>query len=93
MGPMDRMALVKNTQDLRLWPHGLLKIYKDHVDPKSMVKDDNTFAMQELQRQIAVMERKVQHLATQGKQTDGACKGSIQKETRDNSLLIKEVNP
>jgi len=88
----DLDALVQNEQDLRLWPHGLLKIYKDHVDPKSMVKDDNTFAMQELQRQIAVMERKVSTLAAQGRQTDAACRSSIQKETRDNSLLIKEVN-
>jgi hypothetical protein len=88
----DLDALVQNEQDLRLWPRGLKTIYDEHVDPRNIIKDEDTSAMQEVQRQIAVMERKVKSLSAHGRSTEALCSSSIQKETRDNSMLIKELN-
>jgi len=36
----DLHDLVMGEQDQRLWPHGLRKIYRDHVDPERIFKDN-----------------------------------------------------
>jgi len=87
----DLHELVENEQDVRVWPQGLMKIYKEHVQSAMVADGADTLPMQELQRQIAVVERKVECLTLKAKKDEKDGKSDIQTKTHDNSLLIKEL--
>merc|ERR1719428_1711962 len=59
----------------------------DHVDSK-----EDQQSMEELDRQMKLMERKVRSLAMKGGRTELACKTDIQRKSHENSLLIHELN-
>jgi len=79
-------------QDVRNWHIGLKKIWRDHVNPETFKKDEGTsLPMQELGRQIQVMERKASMLALRSKRGEATCKADTRRKTQENSLLIHEL--
>lgn len=79
-------------QDVRNWHVGLKKLWRDHVNPEIFKKDEGTSVpMQELGRQIQVMERKASMLALRSKRGEATCKADTRRKTQENSLLIHEL--
>lgn len=77
---------------MRKWPQGIRKIYHDHVRLDRICKDGDSLGMQELSRQVEVMQRKSSSLAAKGKQTETTCKMDISKKMHDNTELIQELD-
>jgi len=88
----DLHALATEEQDTRLWPQGIRRIYRDHVDPQRIFKDVGSLGMQELGRQVGVMQQKAASLVAKGKHTEGTCRADIGKKMEDNTELIREVD-
>lgn len=88
----DLHKLVNEEQDVRRWPQGIRKIYRDHVDPNNITKTEDTLPLQELTRQIDLMERKVSTLTSKGKVSEKGCRDEIVKKTEENSKLIQELS-
>mmetsp|Transcript_12331 Transcript_12331/g.28196 ORF Transcript_12331/g.28196 Transcript_12331/m.28196 type:complete len:399 (-) Transcript_12331:11-1207(-) len=85
--------------DTRNWHIGLKKIWREHVNPDifkevqklphGVVVED--LPIQELGRQIQVMERKASMLALRSKRGEATCKADTRSKTQENSLLIHEL--
>merc|ERR1719387_1450131 len=89
----DLYSLVNNQTDIRQWPSEIRKMYHEHVQgEKSAGGGEDKLPIEELQRQMRLMERKVTTLAVKGGRTEAACKSDIQRKAHENSLLIHELN-
>jgi len=88
----DLDNLVNNQKDIRTWPKDILRIYHEHVKGERHQADEDQVPLEELKRQIMLMERKVTTLAVKGGRTQAVCKMDIQKKAHENSLLIHELN-
>eukprot|EP00927_Polykrikos_kofoidii_P049000 TRINITY_DN43152_c0_g1_i1.p1 TRINITY_DN43152_c0_g1~~TRINITY_DN43152_c0_g1_i1.p1 ORF type:complete len:1459 (-),score=287.25 TRINITY_DN43152_c0_g1_i1:39-4415(-) len=88
----DLQELVEGERDKRKWPQSVIQIYKKHVDPKAMLKDpEELLPLEELERHIAVMEKKANILSTKEKITSTDFQNDIRQQTQENALLIQEV--
>jgi len=88
----DLHELATGNEDTRNWHIGMRQIYRDHVNPELFHQDEEqSRPIQELQRQIQVMERKASMLAQRGKVGEATAKADIIHKTEENSLLIHEL--
>ncbi|CAJ1344974.1 unnamed protein product [Effrenium voratum] len=88
----DLHELATGGEDTRNWHIGMKKIYRDHVNPEIFHQDEEqTRPVQEMARQIQVMERKATMLALRGKNGEATAKADIIRKTQENSLLIHEL--
>lgn len=88
----DLDALLSEEQDIRQWPAGIRKVYKDHADLTLLTGDnEGTAPMKELGRQIEVLDKKAKLLSEYGASTEANCKAEIMAKTQENSLLIQEL--
>lgn len=88
----DLHELATGGEDTRNWHIGMKKIWRDHVNPEIFNKDEEqSRPIQELGRQIQVMERKANMLAQRGKNGEATAKADIIHKTQENSLLIHEL--
>lgn len=87
----DLRLLATEEQDMRRWPQGILKIYRDHVDPKRLTRNAGGFAIEELARQICSVEQKAETLAVQTKLKEETGRGEIRGKMQENSQLLREL--
>jgi len=89
----DLLKIVDNP-DVREWPQFVKQMYHKYVlagtGPRASDKEEQ--AMEELDRQMKLMEKKIRSLALKGGRTELACKMDIQKKAIQNSELIVELN-
>lgn len=88
----DLRELATNEQDVRKWPDGLRRIYKTHGRPELLSKDAGSQAMQELDRQITVTDKKAGTMAAKIKSSKEECRADIRKHLEENSELIQELD-
>eukprot|EP00746_Dinoflagellata_sp_MGD_P164664 gnl/MRDRNA2_/MRDRNA2_93427_c0_seq1.p1 gnl/MRDRNA2_/MRDRNA2_93427_c0~~gnl/MRDRNA2_/MRDRNA2_93427_c0_seq1.p1 ORF type:complete len:1327 (-),score=290.79 gnl/MRDRNA2_/MRDRNA2_93427_c0_seq1:168-4148(-) len=89
----DLYNLVNNQQlDIREWPREIKRMYHEYVSKDDHVSKEDQQSMEELDRQMKLMERKIRSLAMKGGRTEVACKTDIQRKSHENSLLIHELN-
>jgi len=88
----DLHDLVTEEQDVRKWPLGMKKIYRDHVDPDRIFKDGDLPGAKELGWQIKVVQKKAVALADKSRKTEATCSADIMHKMHENSLLIQELN-
>jgi len=88
----DLYSLVNNQKDIRLWPQEIRRMYHEHVQGDCGPTEEEQLPMEELQRQMRLMERKVSSLAVKGVRTESVCKSDIQRKGHENSMLIHELN-
>jgi len=77
--------------DLRDWPHNVKQLYQRYVRMENVTKPD-TQSLEELDRQVKLMEKKIKMMGTKGARAELACKLDIQKKSQENSALIVELN-
>jgi len=92
----DLMRVVENP-DLREWPGTIKVMYRryvleDKVAGKGDKGDQHERTLEELDRQMRLMEKKIRSLAVKGGRRELACKQDLQKKAKENSELIWELN-
>ncbi|CAE8635467.1 unnamed protein product [Polarella glacialis] len=69
---------------------GKMRLYHTHVlDDR---RDQERLPLEEMQRQMRVMERRVTSLAAKNNQSKGTCKSDIQRKANENATLVHELN-
>jgi len=86
----DVHNLVTKQKDLKQWPKEIRRLYHTHVlDDR---RDQERLPLEEMQRQMRVMERRVTSLAAKNNQSKGTCKSDIQRKANENATLVHELN-
>eukprot|EP00747_Dinoflagellata_sp_TGD_P024616 gnl/TRDRNA2_/TRDRNA2_130676_c0_seq1.p1 gnl/TRDRNA2_/TRDRNA2_130676_c0~~gnl/TRDRNA2_/TRDRNA2_130676_c0_seq1.p1 ORF type:complete len:1115 (-),score=249.91 gnl/TRDRNA2_/TRDRNA2_130676_c0_seq1:22-3366(-) len=86
----DLHNLITENDDVRKWPAEIRRLYHAHVCGHTSRQD--RLALEELQRQMRLMERKVTSLSVKGGQMESTCKLDMQRKANENSLLVHELN-
>eukprot|EP00930_Biecheleria_cincta_P038198 TRINITY_DN26248_c0_g2_i1.p1 TRINITY_DN26248_c0_g2~~TRINITY_DN26248_c0_g2_i1.p1 ORF type:complete len:1316 (+),score=276.63 TRINITY_DN26248_c0_g2_i1:26-3973(+) len=86
----DVNNLVTKQKDLKKWPQEIRRLYHTHVcnDERGRVR----LPLEEMQRQMRVVERRVATLANKGMQSRATCKLDIQRKANENAALVHELN-
>mmetsp|Transcript_74009 Transcript_74009/g.130742 ORF Transcript_74009/g.130742 Transcript_74009/m.130742 type:complete len:1319 (-) Transcript_74009:59-4015(-) len=86
----DVHNLVTKQKDLKMWPKEIRRLYHTHVcnDQHSQER----LPLEEMQRQMRVVERRVTTLAAKGMQSRATCKLDIQRKANENATLVHELN-
>eukprot|EP00928_Gymnodinium_smaydae_P016296 TRINITY_DN16089_c1_g3_i1.p1 TRINITY_DN16089_c1_g3~~TRINITY_DN16089_c1_g3_i1.p1 ORF type:complete len:1339 (+),score=371.05 TRINITY_DN16089_c1_g3_i1:174-4190(+) len=86
----DLRSLVLKQEDLRLWPAEIRRIY--HVYVCGYVDHEARLPLEESQRQMRVLERRVTSLAMKNRQTKETCKVDERRKANEGALLLGELN-
>jgi len=87
----DLHGLITNQElDAREWPAEIRKMYHTHV--RGEVARQDRLPVEEIQRQMRLMERKTTSLAAKGSQMEAMCKADIQRKAQENAQLVGELN-
>jgi len=86
----DVNNLVTKQKDLKMWPKEIRRLYHTHVcnDQHSQER----LPLEEMQRQMRTVERRVTTLAAKGMQSRATCKLDIQRKANENATLVHELN-
>lgn len=86
----DVNNLVTKQKDLKKWPQEIRRLYHTHVcnDERGQVR----LPLEEMQRQMRVVERRVATLANKGMQGRATDKTDIQRKANENAALVHELN-
>lgn len=77
-------------KDLKEWPKEIRRLYHTHVDEE--VRVHQRLPMEEMMRQMRVVERRVAGLAAKSDQIKAMGKMDVQRKAHENATLVHELN-
>jgi hypothetical protein len=83
--------LVHNPEQ-REWPGMIKELYRKHVRKERTSTTKDTTGVEEITRQMGLMEKKIGSFAIKSERAELACKVDTQRKAMENSLLIHELN-
>jgi len=86
----DLHNLVTGDIEIRCWPQEIRRIY--HVHVCGLTAKQDRLPIEEIQRQMRLMERKVTSLAAKGLHMEATGKMDIQRKSLENATLVHELN-
>lgn len=86
----DLSKLVTETPDMRIWPREIRRMYHTHVLGERAAQD--RMPVEEVQREMRMVERKVNSLTVKGDMTNGKCKSDTQRKAHENGMLVHQLN-
>lgn len=86
----DLNKLVTETPDMRIWPREIRRMYHTHVLGERAAQD--RLPVEEVQREMRMMERKVNSLTVKGDLTNAKCKSDTQRKAHENGMLVHQLN-
>ncbi|CAE7781302.1 Cfap57 [Symbiodinium pilosum] len=86
----DVHNLVAEEKDLSVWPREIRRLYHRHIDNDP--RGQERLPLEEMLRQMRVVERQVTSLAAKGNQIRAMGKLDLQTKANENATLVQELN-
>ncbi|CAE7173318.1 Cfap57, partial [Symbiodinium microadriaticum] len=86
----DVHHLVTEETDLSVWPREIRRLYHQHVEGD--LRGQGRLPLEDMLRQMRVVERQVTSLAAKGNQIRAMGKLDLQTKANENATLVQELN-
>merc|ERR1719201_1679893 len=79
-------------KEQREWAPEVKKLYHKYVKKERTATKSDTRGVEEITKQMGLMEKKITSFAVKSERAELACKTDTQRKAMENSLLIHELN-
>ncbi|CAE7549687.1 Cfap57 [Symbiodinium natans] len=86
----DVHQVVTEETDLSVWPREIRRLYHQHIDGD--LRGQGRLPLEDMMRQMRVVERQVTSLAAKGNQIRAMGKLDLQTKANENATLVQELN-